>query len=165
MENLITVTGSLASIVGAVWALRAARTARSAAEAAKQMRDELVQRRRAVEVSQVHAETRRILSAVSVVGPSCNGKLLRGVDCAAIARAVEEYVRFLLERSEYFSNPFANDAKALCGDLREDIEALSEAVTFEDKKTSGKSIYYKIQAFMPAAKQLSDETRERVARD
>jgi len=101
------------------------------------------------------------LSVVSKVGPSCNAKLLKGVNCADIAKEVEVYARFILEQSGHFTDFFENKAKELCDDLKDDIEALSEAVSFEDKKRYGKSIYYKIQNFMPAVKQISDEKKER----
>lgn len=160
MEGVISIVGSIASVTGAIWAIYEANNAKNAAEKSEQLRDELIHRRKIVEVSQVHAETRRILSTVSKVGPSCNAKLLKGVNCAEIARDVEEYVRFLLEQSEHFSDFFENEAKTLCSELRGDIEALAEAVSFEDKKSYGKSIYYKIQGFMPAVKKLSDKKRE-----
>jgi len=44
--------------------------------------------------------------------------------------------------------------------LHPDIEALSEAKSFDDKKAAGKSIYYKIDSFMSFAKELSDERKE-----
>jgi gas vesicle protein len=165
MESVISIIGSIASIFGAIWALREARKAKNAAEKAERLRDDLIHRRKMVEVSQVHAETRRILSVVSKVGPSCNAKLLKGVNCADIARQVNEYVSYLLEQSEHFSNSFENKARALCSELRSDIETLSEAISFEDKKNYGKSIYYKIQGFMPVVKQLSDEKQERAVND
>ena len=40
-------------------------------------------------------------------------------------------------------------------------ENLSEAITFEDTKKYGKSIYYKIQTFIPIVKKLSDEKKEK----
>lgn len=160
MEILLSVIGSLASIGGAIWAFVEARKAASSATKAEVLHDELVHRRKIVEVSLVHSETKRVLSVVSKVGPSCNAKLLKGVDCSNIAREVETYASFILEQSGHFTDFFENKAKELCEDLKNDIEKLSEAVSFEDKKRYGKSIYYKIQNFMPAAKELTDEKRE-----
>ncbi|MFZ5517975.1 MAG: hypothetical protein ACOY90_15120 [Candidatus Zhuqueibacterota bacterium] len=139
-----------------------ARKASTSATKAEILHDELVHRRKMVEVSVVHSETKRVLSVISTVGPSCNAKLLRGVDCSNIAKEVETYTSFILEQSGHFNDFFENKAKELCEDLKADIERLSEAITFEDKKNYGKSIYYKIQNFMPAVKELSDEKRERV---
>jgi hypothetical protein len=161
MESVIAIIGSIASIGGAIWAFIEARKSINAANKAEKLRDELMHRRKIVEVSQVHSETSRILSVVSKVGPSCNEKLLKGVNCADIAKEVEVYARFILEQSGHFSDFFDNMAKELCDDLKDDIEALSEAINFEDKKSHGKGIYYKIQNFMPAVKQLSDEKKER----
>ena len=165
MESVISIIGSIASIFGAIWALREARKAKNAAEKAERLRNEIINRRKMVEVSQVFAETRRILTVVGKIGPSCNAKLLRGVNCADIAMQVNEYVSYLLEQSEHFSNSIGNKAKVLCNELRSDIENLSEAISFEDKKKYGKSIYYKILDFKPMVKQLSDEKQERALND
>ena len=97
---------------------------------------------------------------VARIGPSCSDRLAKGVNCADIAKEVEGYVRLVLEQCNHFSNIFGNQAVALCDDLKDDIEGLAVAKTFEDKTRFGKSIYYKIQSFMPIAKQLADDKRE-----
>lgn len=161
MESLLTIIGSIASIGGAIWACYEAKNAANSATKAEKVRDEMIHRRKMVEVTQVHAETKRILKVVSKVGPSCNSTLIRGVNCADIAKDVEEYSRFINEQSSHFTMFFENKAKELCEDLRDDIESLAEAKSYEDKKSAGKSIYYKIYNFMPTVKQLSDEKKER----
>jgi hypothetical protein len=161
MESVISIVGSFASLGGALWAFIEAKKSINAARKSEKVRDELINRRQMVEVSQVHSETSRILSVVSKVGPSCNAKLLKGVNCADIAKEIEVYARFILEQSGHFTDFFENKARELCDDLKDDIESLSEAIDFETKKKYGKSIYYKIQNFMPAVKHLSDEKRER----
>ena len=157
----LSTIGAIASIGGALWAFYQARKASKSALSAKLFRDEIVERRKMLEASQVYSETSRILKTVSTVGPSCNPSQLRGVNCGNIARDVEEYSRFINEQTFNFDDPFGNRAKILCDDLKEDIEILSEAKSFEDKKAAGKSIYYKISNFMPIVKALSDEKKER----
>lgn len=161
MEKWLSIFGAVASIGGALWALYEARQASKSASKAEIARDELIERRKMVEVSKVHTETDRILKTVSTVGPSCNRSLLQGVSCASIAKEVEEYSRFINEQSSHFSDSFENKAKKMCDDLNENIEALSEAKSFDEKKKAGKSIYYRINTFMPTVKALSDEKKER----
>ncbi|MEZ8093327.1 hypothetical protein ACED51_04505 [Photobacterium swingsii] len=163
IETWISVVGSIASICGAIWAFIEAGKASNAATKAENVKDEIIERRKLVEVSQVYAETSRILKVVSKVGPSCNQSLLRGVNCGTIAKDAEEYSRFINEHSSHFTDFFENKARELCEQLHPFIEGLSEAKTFEDKKAAGKSIYYKINAFMPFVKQLSDDKKENVA--
>lgn len=161
MEGLLSVLGSVASIGAAIWAfIEAGKAAESASQAA-QVRNEMIDRRRLVEVSKVHAQTDRILSVVSKIGPSCNVKKLKGVDFHGIAKEVEEYARYLNEQSSSFSEVFVNKASSLCNELQEDIEALSEAPDPETIKDIGKRIYYKINSFMPFVKDLADERQER----
>jgi hypothetical protein len=160
MESILSIIASIVSIVGAIWSLVEAKRSAGSARDAGTIRDELVNRRKLVEVSQVAAETRRILNVVSKVGPSSDTKRLKGINSAEIAKEVEEYARALLEHSSHFSEFFDNTARALSEDLKLDIEALAEAITPDDKKLAGKSIYYKIQTFMPLVKQMADEKRE-----
>ena len=161
-ESTLSIIGSVASIGGGIWAYLEAKKAKSSASKAELVKKEIVERRKLVEVSQIHAETSRILKTVSKVGPSCTSSLLRGVNCANIAHEVEEYCRYLNEQSAYFSDFFDNKAKELCLAIRPQVEVLSEAKTFEDKKSSGKNIYYLIDDFMPVVKGLSDQKKENI---
>ncbi|MGR6863420.1 hypothetical protein ACU5EH_25485 [Aliivibrio salmonicida] len=164
-ESVISVIGSVASIGAAIWAFIEANKASKSATKAEKVKGELVERRKLVEVSQIHAETSRILKTVSTVGPSCNASLLRGVNCANIAKEVEEYCRYINEQSSHFSDFFDNKAKELCGSVRPQVELLSEAKSFDDKKNAGKNIYYLIDDFMPFVKGLSDSKKENVSVD
>lgn len=160
IEKWLSIIGAIASIGGALWALYQAGQASKSATRAEEVRDEIIDRRKLVEISQVHSETNRILEKVSKVGPSCNPSVLRGVNCASIASEVEEYTRFITEQSSHFTEFFENRALELCKDIEKDIELLSEAKTFEEKKTFGKNIYYKIRNFLPTVKDLTDSKKE-----
>lgn len=160
MDSLISIAGSVASIGGAIWAFVEARHAASSATKAELVRDELIDRRKLVEVSKVFAQTEQILAVVSKIGPSCNPKTLKGVDCGSIAKEVEEYSRFLNLHSSQFPELFGSKARTLYADLKGDIEELSEVFIPDRKKEVGKKIYYKINEFMPFVKQLTDEKQE-----
>ncbi|CAH1041721.1 hypothetical protein [Halomonas sp. TD01] len=161
MEILLSILGSLASIGGAIWAYVQARRSKTFAEQAKTVRDELVERRKTIEVSKVHSETARILRLVSKVGPTCTSTSVKTIRCHEIAQEVEEYTRLLNEQSSHFTHVLDSQARKLCGDLKEDIVGLAEAIDFESKKKFGTSIYYKIDDFMPLVKMVFDEKKER----
>ena len=161
MESWLSILGSVASIGGAIWAYVQARRSRSFAEQAKMARDELVERRKVIEVSKVHAETIRILRIVSSVGPTCTSTSIKTIKCHEIAKEVEEYTRSLNEQSPHFTHMLGNQARDLCKALKLDIEALAEAHDFDSVKSAGKSIYYKIDDFMPLVKTIMDEKKER----
>jgi len=160
MDSTLSVLGSLASIGAAIWAFFEASKAAKAATRAEAVRDEIIDRRRLVEVSQVYADTKRILAVAAEIGPATNPKLLRGVDTAKIAKQIEEYSRSLLEQSSHYSDVFGNDARRLCEELRPQIESLAGAVTPEQKMDSGRNIYYSISAFIGTAKSVADDKRE-----
>lgn len=159
MESLLSIVASVASIFGAWWALREAQKSRKWADKAEKIHNELVHRRRLTEVALVHSETKRVLNVVSRIGPSCNLRQAKGVNCIDIAKEVDSYVRLVTEQC-HFSDIFGNQAVALCDNLKDDIVGLAGAKTTEDKMRFGKSIYYKIQSFMPIAKQMADDNRE-----
>lgn len=160
--DIISVIGSFASVGAAIWAYVEARKSKSAANKAESVRNEIIYLRKTVEVSQVYSETKRLLTVVSKVGPSFNQSVFAGINCVDIAKEVEIFSSFILEQSEHFSKDFNNKAKELNNDLKNDIENLSEAVSFDDTKKYGKSIYYKIESFIPVVKKLSDEKKEQV---
>lgn len=161
--DTISVIGSVASIGAAIWAYVEAKDAKESATKAEKIKLEIIQRRKLIEASRVHTETTKALTTISKVGPSCTQSLLRGINCASLAKEIEEYTRFINEQSSHFSDFFGNSAKALCTSLHPLIEQLSEAKTFEQKKATGKSIYYLINDFLPLAKSLSDEKREDIS--
>lgn len=163
METWISVIGSIASIGAAIWAWVQADQASSSASKAERVKNEIIERRKIIEVSQVYTETSRILKVISKVGPSSNASTLRGVNCSHIATDIADYSRFINEHSSHFTELFKNKAKDLCLSIKDDIEDLAEAKTFKDKKNAGKNIYYKIDNFMPIVKSLSDDKKENVA--
>jgi len=165
MDSTLSILGSIASIAGALWAFHEALKSTNAATKAELLRDEIVHRRKLLEVAQVYADTKRVLTVVSEVGPSSDPKRLRGVNSAKIAKEIEEYARSLQEQSGHFSDFFGNAARSLCENLRSDIEALADAVTPESKKEHGKSAYYKIEAFLSIAKQHADDRREQAPKE
>lgn len=160
IEATLSVLGSIASIGAAIWAFIEAKKARRAADKAETVRGELIDRRKLVEVSQLLTETRRVMQSVSRVGPACTEKKIKGVDCAEIAREVEEYCRSLGDMESHFVVDFRSHARKLRSDLIADISELADAVSFEQKKAAGMRIYEKIDNFSPSVKELLDEKRE-----
>lgn len=165
VESWISIIGSFASIGGAALAIYAANEASKSATKAEKVRDELINRREIIEVSQVHSETKRILGVISNIGPSCNPALLTGKDYSGIAKQIEEYSRFLKEHSSHFNELFENRARKLCDDINKDISALSEVHAPKEVKKIGTRIYHKIDNFLPTAKSLADEKKEHIEAD
>lgn len=160
MDYWLSILGSIASIGGAYYAYHQAMQAKGHATETKRLKDEFVNRRKLVEVSQIHSETDRILKSISKVGPTCTSESIKGIIVTEIAKEVEEYSRFLNAQSGHFNELFSNEASDLCRSLNDDIESLSEATEFKNIKESGKNIYYKINAFLPLVKSLTDDKKE-----
>jgi hypothetical protein len=162
MDIVLSIIASVASIAAAIFSWLKARDSFSYSNSARSFRDEIVKRRGMIELTKVHAETVRILQLVSDVGPTCTRKSVRGQNCSAIARKVEEYARFINEHSDHFNESVNNSAQSLCTDLKADIEALAAATEHEKIQEAGKSIYYKISAFLPVVKRDADDIQERI---
>lgn len=161
-DSWLSIIGSVASIGGAAWAFYQAKEAEGFAKKAESIKNEIVQHRVIVEVSQVYQESSRILKVISQVGPTCTKKSVRGLDVTSIAKSIEEYARFINEHSGHFNEKLRNAATELCCNLRTCIEELAEAEGFDSQKEAGKKIYYLIDAFMPIVKQVADDKREHV---
>lgn len=164
MDSTLSIIGSIASIAGAAWSFWQAKQSASSAKRAQELRDEIVNRRKIYEISQLSFETKKILQVVSDIGPSSNVEVLWGFNTNKIAKEIEEFARFLKEQSSHFSESNQNMALLLCKDLKTGIEALSEARSPKDIKEHGKFIYNKIDDFMPIVKDLADEKREQISK-
>lgn len=160
MDSWISIAGSGASIIGALLAFYQAYRAGKSANKAERIRDEIVGRRKLLEVSHVHSDTKRILRVVARIGPACTRDKLKGVDCAVIAEEVDEYVTNLLQQSEHFAGELNNEAEGLAQGLRPEIEELAAATSLKSKHEIGKNIYYRVQEFLPIVKRLTDVKRE-----
>ena len=160
IEAALSVLGSIASIGAAIWSYIEAKKASKAATKAEQVRSEMIDRRKLVEVSQLLVETRRVLQSVSRVGPACTERKLKGIDCSEIARDVEQYSRLLGEHEIHFYVAFQNQARQLRAALVPDIQSLASATLFEEKKAAGMRLYEKIDNFSPTVNELLDEKRE-----
>lgn len=162
IEIWLSRASSIASLLSLGLAIWAYIQARKAFRFALQVRDELRSRRKQDEASQIHTETRRIFNIVSKVGPACTEPRLKGIDCASIAKDVQEYCSTINEHSAGFTEPFKDIVKELCKELYTYIEALAEAKKFKDKKSAGVKIFIKIDGFLPVAKAHADKIRERI---
>ncbi len=161
-EKILSMLGAAVSIGSACWALIQARRAAKAATKAEGVRDEIIDRRKLIEISQVHSETSRILTKVAKVGPASRPELLLGFNCSELASEVADYLRFLNENSYQFNEPLKGKASLLCATLQGDIETLSDVTNSSEIKSIGKAIYYKINAFLPIVKESSDSIRENI---
>lgn len=159
LENLINIVTSIVSVVCAIWSFL---SASRAAQIKEQIRNKISNQKKLNEASNIHDKTRKILSVISKVGgPACTESHLKGIDCASIAKDVQEYCSYINEHSAGFTKSSKNIVKELCKELYTDIEALAEAKTYRDKKSAGKKIYIKINdGFLPVAKEHADEIRE-----
>lgn len=102
LESWISVIGSIASIGGAIWAFIEANKASKSASKAEKVKGELVERRKLVEVSQVHAETSRILKTVSTVGPSCNSRSSEALIVQTLLKRLKSIVVILTSKALTF---------------------------------------------------------------
>ena len=159
IENLINIVASIVSIVCAIWSFL---SASRAAQIKEQIRNKISNQRKLNEASNIHDKTRKILSVISKVGHACTESHLKGIDCASIAKNVQEYCSYINAYSADFTKSFKNIVKELCEELYIDIEALAEAKTFKDKKSAGKNIYIKINSFRPVAKAHLDKIKEHI---
>lgn len=161
MDDFFSITASIISIIAAFISWARANNAKKYSEVAISVRDEMRERRGMIELSKIHSETNKILQIASEIGPTSTSKSLRGKNPTLIAKQVEEYSRFLNEHNRHFDEPFSNLARTLCDELGIDIENLANANNSDEIKTAGKSIYSKINDFLPHTKNYADGERER----
>jgi hypothetical protein len=163
LDSAITIFGTVASVIGAGIAFYEAKNAKYYANKVKDILEEFKNRRKVSIISQIHGETKRVISNVSKIGRSCSSSSIRGLSIPPIAKEVEEYSRLLYEHKDLFPDLFKFPSKNPCTELNNLVEDLINANTaknFADIKKNGTKIYDVIYSFLPNIKTVLDKKQE-----
>ena len=166
--NWITIVGTLATVAGAVlsfWQAKisqnAAKASISAAKDAKKVRAELIDHRKASELSQIQTTCRKAQKSMEKYGPGSSPSSLIGVSPEKDAQDVQEFVLLLMENRVYFGNETSNDADDFCEKIYPLLDKFAQSQDAEPRK-HGRLILLLISEMTSVIKKLLDAKREDV---
>lgn len=163
LDSIITIIGTIASIIGAGIAIYEAKNAKYYANKVKEIIDEFNNRKKISEVTRIHFEAKRILSEVSKIGHTCTQSSIRGIQIPKIAKEVEEFSRNLNENRNQFPELFNYPSDNPCDQLNQLVTELvnaNSAKNFDEIKKTGTRIYDIIDSILPTIKNLLDHKQE-----
>lgn len=156
--EVLSIIGSIASIIGAIWALNEGRKAKGFCEQAQQIKNDLIEHRHIAELSKMQSEAIQTLKTVSQIGPTCTQTNIVGINTNNVAKKLQDFSLFLKEHKS--TGNLDRKINKLCSSLKPVIELLAIEKDFEKIKENGKEAYYLIEAFLPELKNKVDTTKE-----
>ena len=136
MESLLTICGSVASLVGAVFSWRKARLAEISALDATRVRDQVLGHKQTLELSRLEASCRKAQNAIRKYGPASNETSLQGVNHTADAEVVQEFLLLLGEHKDLFKTPDGNDAEKMCESVNSLLDKFAQAESVDTRRES-----------------------------
>jgi hypothetical protein len=156
--TLLTIIGALASIGCAAYALWQAIRSRKAANEAIAVRKQLIDYRKASELSQLQTVCKKAQRSMEKYGPGWTPSSLKGVSFEKDGQDVQEFVLLLRENRTYFGNKAPNDADEFCDTLLQILDKLSE--TSQKAREYGKQILLHLNIMNSNLKKKLDSKRE-----
>lgn len=162
MEPVLTIIGTIASIIGAFVAVKYAKNSEVFAKEAKKVRDQLIGQRKTSELSEVHAYLRKAQNAMVKYGQASTPALLQGVHVSHDAQEVQDFLLLLKEHRALFGSSNPNDADLLCEKLNPLLENFVDEKDTSNRTKMGREILSHINNFMPNVKKVLDTRKDKI---
>jgi len=161
MEALLTVIGTIASLIGAIIAYRQAAEAKKSANEAESIKNQIISHRTTSELSQLQTRCRKAQNAMAKYGPAASSSSLQGVDKENDAKEVQEFILLVKEHRGYFGPMSRNQADILCDKTNRLLNDFSEEMDYLKQKELGTKILLHINEFAAVIKKLVDLEAEK----
>lgn len=160
MLSVLTIVGSIASLVGAWISVQQARKSKTAAEEAKKVRAQLVDHRKTSDLAQMQIQCRKAQKSMEKYGPGSVPSSLKGVDPAHDAREVQDFILYISEHRAYFGNKSPNKADEFCQVVTPLLDSFAQASTPDELRKNGKQIVIHLANMAAIIKRHLDARKE-----
>ena len=159
---IITIIGAIASIIGAGFAYWQASKAKGSADEAKSVRAQLIDHRKASELSKIQASCKKALNSMTKYGAASTASSLDGIDTQNDSFNVQEFIILTKEHRAYFGNKRVNKADEFCNALTPLLDDFAQASTPDNQRKYGKQLVTHLSSINADIKKLLDSKRETV---
>jgi len=160
--DALTIISAIASIIGAYIAIKHASKAKGAAEEAKRVRKQLIDHRKASELSKIQASCKKALNSMMKYGPASTPSSLAGISTQNDSFDVQEFIILTKEHRAYFGDTRFNKADEFCRVLTSLLDDFAQASTPDDQRKYGKQLITHLSSINAYIKKLLDSKRETV---
>ncbi len=158
----ISIIGTLASVGGAGISIWQARCSRTAAEEAKQVRAQLVDHRKASELSQLLTVCKKAQRSMEKYGPGSVPSSLQGISPQNDAQDAQEFMLLLKENRGHFGTKTPNEADEFCEKLTQSLNLFAQATQSEGLRIHGTEVLLHLNNMTSIIKKQLDTRRETV---
>jgi len=160
--SILTVIGTVASIIGAWVSVKYASKASDAAKEAKRIKSQLIDQRKASELTKLQVSCKRALGSMVKYGPASSPTSLAGISTEKDSFDVQEFILLIKEHRTLFSNKTPNEADEFCTVLTPLLDDFANSSTTKDQLKFGKQIVMDLSSISAAIKKRLDSRRETV---
>jgi hypothetical protein len=160
--SILTVIGTVASIIGAWVSVKYASKATDAAKEAKRIRAQLIDQRKTSELSKIQASCKKALDSMVKYGPASTPTSLAGISTKKDSFDVQEFILLIKEHRTHFDNKTLNEADKFCNVLIPLLESFANSSTIENQQKFGKQIVMNLSSISATIKKRLDSRCETV---
>ena len=160
--SILTVIGTVASIIGAWVSVKYASKASDAAKEAKRIKSQLIDQRKVSELTKLQVSCKRAQNSMAKYGPASTQAGLAGNSTANDSRDVQDFILLLKENRSHFGNKTPNEADDFCSVLTPLLDSFAQSSAPNDQRDNGKQIVIHLSSFAAAIKTRLDSKREAV---
>lgn len=154
---LITVIGTIASLIGAGISIKQSNDAADSANSAKKIRNQLVNLRRTSEMSELKALSDRAIKDFAKYGPSSTNLRMHGANIQSDALCVQEFLTKVKEHAAEFEK---GEGEIFTEKTTKMLEMFVDPNERDNLKRNGTNIYWELAGFSAKIKQLLDFRKE-----
>lgn len=158
--NIIAIIGAIASIIGAYFAFWQASKAKDSASEAKRARSQLIDNRKASELTIIQASCKTALNSTkkyALITP-----YLDGASPVNDSKDVQDFIFLLKEHRAYFGNKNPNEADEFCNALTPLLENFSKSSSPDEYQIYGKQIVTHLSSITATIKKRLDSKRDKI---
>jgi F0F1-type ATP synthase alpha subunit len=162
MAMWVTIVGTVASILGALVSFTQAAKSKSAADLAGNIKTQLISHKETSELTKVQSSCKTAQRAMAKYGPGSTPEGLIGVDKAADAATVQEFLSVLIEHRDYFGSVEPNKADDFHKQLSDFLDKFSLANDQNQAREHGKLIVMSLDRCSAEIKKSLDDSSQQV---
>ncbi len=161
LNNIISLIGTVFSIVGAVIAIGYAKISKTEAKKIESVRNQIIEKRETSEITELNSACKGALNAMKKYGSGLSAADKVGVSFEKDIQVVQEFVFLITENREYFGKKSTNTADEFCSILNPIMDNFSQAKDDKERHKYGTDLCNHLSKMTSVIKSLLNKSREK----
>lgn len=157
---VLTILGTVASIIGAIIAIHQAHKSKKSAEKAEKVRSQLIHHRKTSELTKLETVCRKAQKSMEKYGPAATKISLEGISLGDGAEDVQEFILLLNESASLFGATKSTEIDSHLTILKTSLENFVNSHCLDDTKKWGSDVLFKLNTMLAYIKKSLDAKRD-----